>query len=612
MRKFGLIIFIFSVLITQAFLSCKKLERSMFVSTGAVTEIHTNSAQVSASIIDIGEGVLQHGHCYSKTADPALSGQKTSLGRADANINFTSQISGLEPGTKYYVTAYVSNGSESSYGEVKSFTTAALVVPVLSTSEISAITTSSAISGGNISSDGGSAVTARGICWNTTTGPTILNNKTSDGSGTGSFSSNITSLTPGTVYYVRAYATNSVGTGYGNELTFTSKAATAPVLGATNAASGVLSTKAVSGGNITSDGGLPVSARGVCWNTSGNPTIADSKSSDGTGLGSFNSNLTGLTPGTKYYVKAYGTNAAGTGYGTEMSFTTITLAAPVLTAPASATWTFDLSWTYAWPPNVSADDHYEVESSYSPASGYTLMITEGDGIRTTPFTQGIMPEAIDIGKTMYFRVRVKINGEYSPYSNYVGVSCPYINLTYYPSFDNLVMMASNISSYQSTVYNDWTNGVGNSYTIGTYSNDYFIAASALYFKIDNFISGKTIQKAVLKFYVQSLPDNPATTYAVNPLSASWNTTTLTFDNLPSYSTTPEVVKAPPTSTTDPWEVDITSIVQSWANGTLVNNGIVVRDKNSTWPAVSTSMVTDFYSNEATDASRKPVIYIEVR
>jgi hypothetical protein len=93
--------------------------------------------------------------------------------------------------------------------------------PILSTTAISSIGLTSASSGGNVTSDGNATVTARGVCWNTTGSPTISDSKTSDGSGTGSFTSSITGLSLGTDYYVRAYATNSVGTGYGSEVPFT-------------------------------------------------------------------------------------------------------------------------------------------------------------------------------------------------------------------------------------------------------------------------------------------------------------------------------------------------------------------------------------------------------
>lgn len=199
----------------------------------------------------------------------------------------------------------------------------AKTLPQLSTTAATAITLTTATSGGNITDDGGAAVTARGIVWNTTTAPTIsLATKTTDGAGTGNFSSAMANLTPSTNYYARAYATNSVGTGYGNEITFTTGAVVLPTL-TTTTVSGITTNAAVSGGTITADGGGTITARGVVWSTSQNPTIVvTTKTSDGTGTGSYTSNLTNLTQNTTYYLRAYATNSAGTSYGNEISFRT--------------------------------------------------------------------------------------------------------------------------------------------------------------------------------------------------------------------------------------------------------------------------------------------------
>lgn len=102
-------------------------------------------------------------------------------------------------------------------------------VPVLTTSVVSSITPTTATCGGNISSEGISAVTARGVCWSTSANPTISNSKTTNGTGTGSFTSTISGLTPITTYYVRAYATNSAGTGYGSVISFKTTGGTATV-----------------------------------------------------------------------------------------------------------------------------------------------------------------------------------------------------------------------------------------------------------------------------------------------------------------------------------------------------------------------------------------------
>ncbi|HBZ26521.1 MAG TPA: hypothetical protein DEO54_09865 [Rikenellaceae bacterium] len=96
-------------------------------------------------------------------------------------------------------------------------------IPSVTTADITEITSSSAICGGSVTNGGGAAVSARGICWSTDTAPTLSDNTTSNGNGTGSFTSNILGLSPNTTYYVRAYATNPLGTSYGEEKNFTSK-----------------------------------------------------------------------------------------------------------------------------------------------------------------------------------------------------------------------------------------------------------------------------------------------------------------------------------------------------------------------------------------------------
>ncbi|MHC1776856.1 MAG: FISUMP domain-containing protein [Lentimicrobium sp.] len=397
-----------------------------------------------------------------------------------------------------------------------------LSMSTLTTNPVSEITGTTAMSGGNITSDGGSPVTQRGVCWSTSPDPTVADSHTTDGNGSGSFVSNLTGLTPNIPYYVRAYATNSVGTSYGENVSFTSalfvpgfgavdldgnnyasiilgtqewmvenlkttkysnndpitnvtsnsewiglttgawclynndiqydnpygklynwyavtdsrqlcptgwhiptdaewtvltdylgglnnadekmkeagfahwnpagfpsdnssgftalpggrrsyadgtftlltdlgywwssdefdaitvwcrslaynyvgvsrnhfykkngnsvrclRQISLPVLG-TSQVTGITGTTAMSGGNITSDGGSPVTQRGVCWSTSQDPTVADSHTTDGNGSGSFVSNLTGLTPNIPYYVRAYATNSVGTSYGENVSFT---------------------------------------------------------------------------------------------------------------------------------------------------------------------------------------------------------------------------------------------------------------------------------------------------
>lgn len=179
-----------------------------------------------------------------------------------------------------------------------------------------------ASSGGEILSDGDASITHRGVCWSTSASPTIGNDKTEDGSGVGVFTSSLTGLAGGTTYHIRAYATNKVGTAYGDEIEFTtSPTPTMPVV-STIVASNITTNAASSGGNVSSDGNSAVTARGVCWATTTLPTISDNKTSDGIGEGEFVSTLTPLSAGTTYFVRAYATNDVGTSYGNEVSFST--------------------------------------------------------------------------------------------------------------------------------------------------------------------------------------------------------------------------------------------------------------------------------------------------
>jgi len=199
---------------------------------------------------------------------------------------------------------------------------ASKVIPTVTVASVTNITATTAATGGNVTSDGGSEVTARGVCWSVTSNPTTAANTTTDGTGPGSFSSSITGLTPGAVYNIRAYATNAVGTAYSSPSIF-SALASIPVL-TTNSLSAMTTTSATSGGNIPNDGGAAITARGVCWNTSASPTTGNSKTTDGTGIGIFTSSITGLTANTTYYVRAYASNSAGTSYGDEAVLRTFT------------------------------------------------------------------------------------------------------------------------------------------------------------------------------------------------------------------------------------------------------------------------------------------------
>ncbi len=285
--------------------------------TGITQTTSTGGGNVTS---DGGAEVTARGVCWSTAQNPTVSDNKTTDGTGTGS--FTSSLAGLTAGTQYYVRAYATNSAGTSYGGQVEFTTSQVVEPpAVSTSPVTDITQTTATGGGNVTSDGGAEVTARGVCWSTAQNPTVSDNKTTDGTGTGSFTSSLAGLTAGTQYYVRAYATNSAGTSYGGQVEFTTSQVVEPPAVSTSPVTDITQTTATGGGNVTSDGGAEVTARGVCWSTAQNPTVSDNKTTDGTGTGSFTSSLTGLTAGTQYYVRAYATNSAGTEYGNEVFFT---------------------------------------------------------------------------------------------------------------------------------------------------------------------------------------------------------------------------------------------------------------------------------------------------
>jgi len=498
------------------------------VTTNAISAITFSSATCGGNVTaDVGSIITSRGVCWDIASAPAIAlSTKTSNGTGTGI--FESNITGLSSGTTYYVRAYATSSFGTVYGNEISFNTTAQSIPTLSTAAIASISQTTATSGGNITNDGGAPVQSRGVCYSTSTNPTILNSVTINGTGAGEFTSPITGLAANTTYYVRAYAINNIGTGYGKEVSFTTSPLLPTVtdidgniyhavvigtqtwmlenlkttkyhdgtvisnitdnttwtntgaaycwynndvankaiygalynwyavdpssngnksicpngwhvptdaewiiltnfLGGETFASGkmkeigtthwtspnteadnssgftalpggsrnyvdglfnnlgsygnlwssiasdasnawfrylryydayavridnnkknghsvrclkgitvflptltttlitsITQTSASSGGNITNDGGASVTARGICYSTSANPTLANSITINGNGNGSFISPMTGLNANTTYYVRAYATTSAGTAYGNEVSFSTNT------------------------------------------------------------------------------------------------------------------------------------------------------------------------------------------------------------------------------------------------------------------------------------------------
>jgi len=293
------------------------------LSTAEATNVTGSSATLGGNIMEAGvPAYTEKGVCYSTSENPTTSSNKVEVSGNETGA-YTTTVTDLSSSTTYYVRAYAINAAGTAYGKQVSFKTLDNSIPVLSTTEATSITTTSATLGGNISNVGTPAYTERGVCYSTSQNPTTSNNKkTVSGSGTGSYTTSVTGLSANTTYYVRAYAINSAGTAYGDQVNFKTPDNSLPVL-TTQQATDISTTSATLGGNISNAGTPAYTERGVCYSTSQNPTTSNSKKTvSGSGTGSYTTSVTGLSANTTYYVRAYAINSAGTAYGDQVSFTT--------------------------------------------------------------------------------------------------------------------------------------------------------------------------------------------------------------------------------------------------------------------------------------------------
>jgi len=267
------------------------------------------------------------------------SGNNIGLILAEFDSDFNSCVSFGELGNSYIEINY----------------TPPITRPTVTTQNATNITSSRARLNGTITDTGGENCTRRGFVLDTSSHGDPGNVAPSssgysdwwyeDGSyGTGSYYINVAGLSRKTTYYVRAFAKNSKGYDYGNEISFQTLAELPTVT--TQAVSNIEETTATGNGKIVDTGGENCSERGICWNTTGSPTTSDSKSgqSGSFGTGSFSYAMSGLSPGTKYYVRAYAKNSAGTSYGDQVEFRTKPKPPYNLSATAVSKTQIDLTW----------------------------------------------------------------------------------------------------------------------------------------------------------------------------------------------------------------------------------------------------------------------------
>jgi hypothetical protein len=211
--------------------------------------------------------------------------------------------------------------------------------PTVTTSAATSVGSTTATLNGDVTSDGGVAITERGFYCDTSSSPTT---KYTVSGTTGAYTKNMTGLSPGTIYYFKAYATNSVGTSYGSILNFTTSVGAPTVT--TQAAAAVEENTATGRGNIMAIGVANPTVRGFKYGLTQMDNWSVSESGY-FGTGTYNLGLTGLSPGTLYYIRAFATNSGGTDYGSYENFRTKPYPPPSLTATAVSYSQINLSWT---------------------------------------------------------------------------------------------------------------------------------------------------------------------------------------------------------------------------------------------------------------------------
>jgi len=382
--------------------------QSPTLTTPASVSITATSAILGGTVAsDGGATITERGIVYSVTTtnpDPLINGSGViKVTVAGTTGVFTANATSLAPGTGYSFKAYAINSVGTTYTTpAATFATTALA-PTVATATSASITATTGTLGGNVTSDGGAAITERGVVYSvTTTNPDPLINgsgviKVTTAGTTGVFTAPVTSLAPNTAYSFKVYAINSVGTTYTTPAaTFTTSTQAPTVIAATSAS--ITTTTATLGGNVTSDGGAAITERGVVYSvttTNPDPLINGSGVIKVTAAGTtgvFTANATSLSHGTGYTFKAYAINSIGTTYTSPVSTFTTSTQAPTVTTATSASIT---ATTATLGGNVTSDGGAAITERgvvYSVTTTNSDPIISGTGVTkvTATGTTGVI------------------------------------------------------------------------------------------------------------------------------------------------------------------------------------------------------------------------------
>ncbi|OQX75224.1 MAG: hypothetical protein B6D64_12045 [Bacteroidetes bacterium 4484_276] len=324
-----ILLVVIAVFIANQYYSCKKIDvvREVMVKTLDAGDVATTYATLKGDVIDLGEGdITRIGFCYSLSNNPTMADDKIFLPGIPNEIGiYGAPVAGLDQNTTYYFRTFAEEGNTGtvSYGSASSFTTKEVDIKTLDAINVAE---TSATLGGEIINLFGASVSSYGFVYSLSDNPTIDDFKKIAGNNPsiGIYSAGIVGLDQNTTYYFRAFTEEGNGgyVSYGNTKSFTSlENINLPVV-ATLQVFNITETEATCSGNVTNQGGSNVTVRGFCIGQQHNPTINDVTSENGSGLGEFIHQFSGLAPGNTYFVRSYAENSYGVAYGNEISFFT--------------------------------------------------------------------------------------------------------------------------------------------------------------------------------------------------------------------------------------------------------------------------------------------------
>ena len=343
----------FWVFIGFIFFSCLKepYRAPIYVNTREANEIKATSVKLHADVQSPDAGEITDRGFYWTANDSAATVLKNKISLGPGSGEFTYILKNLQAKKAYSFFSYALSDRNNGQGNVKAFSTLEFRVATLSTDTVKNIGITNALMGGEITYDGGKVVTERGLCFSQTKAPTIKDLKIPVGDGEGKFAIVASQLKENTLYYVRAFAINSIGIAYGNERNFTTLDYRLVKL-KTNPASDIGMFLATLHGEVFDDGGGHIMERGFLMSLSPNPSLSDMKFvSSQSVVGPMKTVVTELIENTTYYYRSFAKNEKGYSLGNIQSFTTLDIKFPeIVTLPVT-----NISFTLA---------NYEAEVKY--------------------------------------------------------------------------------------------------------------------------------------------------------------------------------------------------------------------------------------------------------